>query len=154
MQLKRSIDVLKNDILLAIVGATLGKVAIVEKMEPFTIQRSLAVFRPIPELMHFKYLAYFFQSYSFQRILWKNAGFSAQPGIYLESLKNFHCGLPSIQEQQQIVIFLDSETERIDLIISRIDKEIVLLQEYRTALISEVVTGKIDVRDHSFINHY
>ena len=78
MQLKRSIDVLKNDILLAIVGATLGKVAIVEKMEPFTIQRSLAVFRPIPELMHFKYLAYFFQSYTFQRILWKNAGFSEE----------------------------------------------------------------------------
>ena len=46
-----------------------------------------------------------------------------------------------------IVAYLDKETTRIDTIISKTEKEIELLEEYRTALISEVVTGKIDVRE-------
>ncbi len=46
-------------------------------------------------------------------------------------------------EQQAIVQHIESHTSRIDATISKIEKEIELLQEYRTALISEVVTGKI-----------
>lgn len=63
---------------------------------------------------------------------------------------DFICLLPlsfpkSIEEQQQIVEYIESETKRIDNKIARAEKEIELLQEYRTALISEVVTGKIKV---------
>ncbi|MCZ7392239.1 MAG: hypothetical protein ABOK23_03715 [Candidatus Methanoperedens sp.] len=43
--------------------------------------------------------------------------------------------------------FIESENTRIDHTITKIEKEIALLLEYRTALISEVVTGKIDVRE-------
>ena len=46
-------------------------------------------------------------------------------------------------EQHQIVQHIEAETKRIDSTISKIEKEIELLAEYRTALISEVVTGKI-----------
>ena len=46
----------------------------------------------------------------------------------------------------QIALFLDRETRRIKALIERIDKSIGLLNEYRTALISAAVTGKIDVR--------
>jgi restriction endonuclease S subunit len=53
--------------------------------------------------------------------------------------------LPPFNEQQQIVSHIQTETHRIDNIISKIEKEIELMQEYRTALISEVVTGKIKV---------
>jgi len=50
-------------------------------------------------------------------------------------------------EQLQVVQHIETETKRIDGSISKIEKEIDLLAEYRTALISEVVTGKIDVRN-------
>ncbi len=50
-----------------------------------------------------------------------------------------------IEEQTQIVQYIESETKRIDTTISKIEKEIELLQEYRTALISEVVSGKLCV---------
>jgi len=53
---------------------------------------------------------------------------------------------PPIEEQQFIVQFIESELAIIDGAVSIIEKEVLLLQEYRTALISEVVTGKIDVR--------
>lgn len=52
-------------------------------------------------------------------------------------------------EQQKIVDFLKTETTKIDQTITKIEKDIALLQEYRTALISEVVTGTIDVRDEA-----
>jgi type I restriction enzyme S subunit len=55
--------------------------------------------------------------------------------------------VPPSDEQKDIVDFIEKETAHIDSIISKSEKEIELLQEYRTALISEVVTGKIDVRE-------
>lgn len=61
-------------------------------------------------------------------------------------LKQIFIAIPSIEEQIQIADFLDRETIRIDSLINKMEKEIVLLKEYKTALISEVVTGKVDVR--------
>ncbi|MBF4472609.1 restriction endonuclease subunit S [Flavobacterium sp. HJJ] len=62
-------------------------------------------------------------------------------------LKQIFIAIPSIEEQIQIADFLDLETIRIDSLISKSKQEIELLKEYKTALISEVVTGKADVRD-------
>jgi type I restriction enzyme S subunit len=55
--------------------------------------------------------------------------------------------IPPINEQKNIVEYTEKETTRIDTLITKTQNQIDLLQEYRTALISEVVTGKIDVRD-------
>jgi type I restriction enzyme S subunit len=62
-------------------------------------------------------------------------------------LKQIFIAIPSIEEQIQIADFLDRETIRIDSLISKSQQEIELLKEYKTALISEVVTGKVDVRE-------
>ena len=53
---------------------------------------------------------------------------------------------PPIEEQHTIAAFLDRETARIDAMTKKIHNSIDLLREYRTALISAAVTGKIDVR--------
>jgi len=53
-----------------------------------------------------------------------------------------------IHEQTEIVSYIIAETKKLDKVISTIDKEITLAQEYKTALIAEAVTGKIDVRDY------
>ena len=55
--------------------------------------------------------------------------------------------LPPNNEINDIVQFLDDELSSIGKIIITIEKEITLTQEYRTALIAEAVTGKIDVRE-------
>jgi len=52
-----------------------------------------------------------------------------------------------IIEQQSILDYIKSETSTIDTLISKFQKQIDLMQEYRIALISHAVTGKIDVRD-------
>jgi len=53
--------------------------------------------------------------------------------------------IPPLPEQQQIVEYLDEQTQLIDNTISIEEKRIELLKEYRQSLISEVVTGKLKV---------
>ncbi len=59
---------------------------------------------------------------------------------------NFEIPFPLRQEQKQIVNFLDDKTRQIDQLRSNEERMVKLLKEYRQSLISEVVTGKIDVR--------
>lgn len=53
---------------------------------------------------------------------------------------------PPQNEQKEIVLYLDKKTNEIEIQITLENKKIDLLKEYRQSLISEVVTGKIDVR--------
>ena len=72
---------------------------------------------------------------------------SAQPKLTAEALGNLTIVFPkSISERIEIANYLDQKTTQIDTLISKSTKAITLLQEKRTALISSVVTGKIDVR--------
>ena len=66
--------------------------------------------------------------------------------IYSRELKHFLIPLPPLDEQRAIGEFLDRETARIGELISRVETAIERLQEYRAALITAAVTGRIDVR--------
>jgi type I restriction enzyme, S subunit len=72
---------------------------------------------------------------------------SAQPKLTQEALMAILVLDPPIEEQNQIAKYIEIKTSEIDNIISKTEKEIELLKEYKTALISEVVTGKVDVRE-------
>ena len=62
------------------------------------------------------------------------------------NLKNFPVFLPPLSVQKKILHYLKQENEVINQAISNANQEIDLINEYRTTLISEVVTGKVDVR--------
>ena len=141
----RGFRVEENDVLLAIVGATLGKVAVVGDMPRFHIQRSLATLRANPMLLDFSYLASCLRSDWFQTNLWESVSFSAQPGIYLGSLRDFVVTRPPIEEQRAIVAHVSAETDKLDAVRSATERTIALLEERRAALIAAAVTGKIDV---------
>ena len=66
-------------------------------------------------------------------------------GIYYKDLSKIVVCVPGYKEQQQIVEYLDKQTEEIDTLIQLEQKKIDTLKEYRQSLISEVVTGKIRV---------
>ncbi|HZU11776.1 MAG TPA: restriction endonuclease subunit S [Chloroflexota bacterium] len=63
-----------------------------------------------------------------------------------ETLANLVTPLPSLAEQRRILDRLALETRPVDQLLSATQSEIALLQEFRTRLISDVVTGKLDVR--------
>ena len=72
---------------------------------------------------------------------------SAQPKLTAEALGSVEIAFPNSEEQDAIVQHIETECSRLDAIIDKFKKQIELLKEYRTTMISEVVTGKIDVRD-------
>jgi len=57
--------------------------------------------------------------------------------------------VPPINEQNAIVKHIEITYGKIDQIIEKLEKQVVLYQEYRTALISEVVTGKVKVAEEN-----
>ena len=69
------------------------------------------------------------------------------PKINRESLKAVWLAQPPVDEQLLIASYLDTETQRLDALSTEATRAIDLLKERRTALISAVVTGKIDVRE-------
>lgn len=71
---------------------------------------------------------------------------STVDSVRLPILEDFYLTVPTAVEQENIVTFLNRKTAQIDAQIEREKKSVDYLKEYRTALISEVVTGKIDVR--------
>ncbi len=90
-----------------------------------------------------KYLALVLE----ERNLNQLANQNAQPLITGSMVGNQFITLPPLPEQQAIAAFLDRETAKIDTLSAKVQTAIERLKEYRTALISAAVTGKIDVRE-------
>jgi type I restriction enzyme, S subunit len=67
-------------------------------------------------------------------------------GLSLDDVKNYVVLLPSREIQDDITKWIDASTLTFSNSISLVEKEIALLQEFRTRLIADVVTGKLDVR--------
>ena len=143
LELHRFYELQHNDILLTIV-ATLGSVALVNSKDlPFSMQRSIALLRPKSIILS-EFLFYFFHTNYFQNELKRRNHGAVKPGIYLEELKNIPIIHPDlISEQRQIVDYLDTQTTRIDLIISQIESQISYLNEFKQSLIFSTITGKI-----------
>ncbi|MGB6327881.1 MAG: restriction endonuclease subunit S [Halarcobacter sp.] len=104
-------DVSIGDVLLTIVG-TIGRTAVVNIDEKFTLQRSVAVLKPKKEL-----LDSYFLMYSLQKnldILVDGAKGAAQKGIYLKSIKKLEVINISLIHQQKIVKYLDEVSVKIE----------------------------------------
>ena len=73
---------------------------------------------------------------------------SKMPRASWDFIGSLKISCPPLSEQTAIVAHIEAETAIINRTIATIEKEIVLVQEYKTALIAEAVTGKIDVREY------
>lgn len=123
-------------------GVTRGRVAILAIEAAFN-QACLAI-SPSKSL-NINYLFYFFIAcYQFIR---DTGNETSQMNLSAGLIKTVKVLLPSLEEQNKIVVCLNKENIQIDLAITKAEKEIELIQEYRTTLISDAVTGKIDVRE-------
>ncbi len=72
---------------------------------------------------------------------------NTQENLNLTKIKNLDLPLPPVEEQMQVVHYLRTHGKKLRGLITREEKIIKGLRELRTSLISEVVTGTVDVRD-------
>lgn len=136
---------LKGDILLTKDG-TIGRAAVVSEDNDFVVLSSLGIIRPIPAKFDSNYLREWMVSdLNVNQMLSLIQG-SALTRITISIIKNLIVVIPPIEEQRNIIDGLRSNLKKMDGITAKVEKEIELLKEYKTALISEVVTGKVDVR--------
>ena len=106
------------------------------------------VFAP-RRVLHSKYFELLFHTYPYRAIY---AGCSNGMTVGLQNLSNqnfynIRCVVPPVAEQVAIVKYTEQESQALNTAISRLEREIELLREYRTRLVADVVTGKLDVRE-------
>lgn len=137
----------ENDVLFVIAGATLGKTAVVPReVLPANTNQAVAFIRPNRRVVPI-FLELWLQSPRIKELIWLNAVQSAQPNLSMADLGNFVCPVPPRDEQTQILEFVGTTTVPISETITRTEHEIALIQEYRTRLTADIVTGKLDVRE-------
>ena len=72
---------------------------------------------------------------------------AAQPKLTQDRLMAISIAVAPLEEQDLIVEHTEVQTRPLKIAISRLEREIDLLREYRTRLVADVVTGKLDVRE-------
>lgn len=124
--------------------APLGEVAQIDRTDVALAQRILK-FDGKKDKLDNRFLKYFILSKAFQASLYKFATGSTALGIKSERLSYLKSLLPPVTEQTNIANYLDQETVKIDRLCETVNQTIGRLKEYRTALITQAVTGKIKV---------
>lgn len=128
-------------------GATTGKVAIVDTDERFTIWSPLAVFRCKQSLMIPKFMFYSLQADFFQIQVQLGWTYGTQQNIGMRTLEHLKICVPPLNEQKEIIEFLDHKLEDVDKTVEIKSMQLEKMKTHKEALIYEYVTGKKCVKE-------
>ena len=139
----------KGDLLIS-EGGEVGRSALWnDELEECYIQNSVHKVTVNENLANNKYLLYLVETYGKLGFFESIVNRVSIGHLTREKLKEIEIVCPSKNDQEQIATYLDHKTAEIDELIQKIQSQIEKLKEYRQSLISNVVTGKIDVRGES-----
>ena len=135
-------EIVKGDLLIAMSGATTGKIGIHKSDEVLLLNQRVGKFESLEDLLN-EYLFYFLST-KVEESLNISAG-SAQPNLSTEQIKSFQIPIPPLSEQKQIVAILDKAFTAIDQAKANIEKNIAnakeLFQSKLNAIFSHPSTG-------------
>ena len=137
----------EEDLLFARSGATAGKSFLYRRSwgacayAGYLIRARLDTKKAFPE-----FIRYFTASTSYWQWIASTLIQATIQNVSAERYANLSLPLPTVAEQRAISAFLARETAKIDSLMAKVKEAIDSLREFRTALISAAVTGKIDVR--------
>jgi len=126
-------------------NATVGDAALVTTKERFCMGQDVCLIRAPKH--HPKYLLYLFRSAPLMEQVESLMIGSTFRRINVGQIHGFWICVPPLPEQTAIAAYLDEETAKLDALVAKVEAAVERLQEYRTALITAAVTGKIDVRN-------
>ena len=130
----------KNSLVIAMYGATIGKVGLLQ-IETTTNQACCVLSTALN--IEMKYIFYLFQGIKESLVAMSYGG--GQPNISQEKIKSLKLPFPNASEQEQIADYLDKQTAKIDQAIALKTAHIEKLKEYKSVLINDAVTGKVQV---------
>jgi len=135
-----------GDIVMAMTGATIGKVGRYQGDVSALLNQRVCMFRNGSE-MTANYLWYLLNAHFYIEHVLLIAFGGAQPNISDTDLLNCFVPVPPPSEQTDIVRYLDSQLAGMRATTAKVNDAISKLKEYRVAIITAAVTGKIDVRN-------
>lgn len=127
-----------NDILIAMSGATTGKIGKVQCNHNGYINQRVGIIR----CANHSYVYYHFLTDGFIDYVNLSSIGTAQPNISSNGILNFAFIKPPLSEQYSIATYLDEKTSQIDSLISLKQEKIQELKDYKKSIIYEYVTGK------------
>jgi type I restriction enzyme S subunit len=126
--------------------APLGHVALVDREDIALAQRIIRFRLDVKTLLP-QFCSFAMNSPYFQNQLVVRATGSTAQGMKASKLPQLVLVMPPVSEQEAILAELPLSLKPINAAIARTEREIALMQEYRTRLTADIVTGKLDVRD-------
>lgn len=146
---RRLYSVQENDVIFTRTSETVEEIGFsstcLETIDNSTFAGFLIRFRPKKNILHKYYSKYYFRSKLHRGFFVKEMNLVTRASLSQELLKLLPVVLPPIEEQKQIVEYIENELNQIDKLIEKTTKEIELIKEYKTSLINEAVSGKIKV---------
>jgi type I restriction enzyme S subunit len=137
----------EGDVLLNITGASLGRCCVARLQGgDANVNQHVCIVRPRPRVSESSYLAYEVMSPVVQCQIFETQMGISRDAVNFEQIGDLQLATPPQDEQCAIAEALDRETGKITALTAKVQEAIERLKEYRTALISAAVTGKIDVR--------
>ena len=133
----------KNDLLIAMSGATAGKVSIYNLEQKAYLNQRVGLFRVTsPLLVNYGFLTQFVFSNFFSKQLILLLSTSAQPNISSKDIENLKIKLPNLKEQQKIAEVLTTCDDEINLLNSKLEN----LKKQKQGLMQKLLSGKVRVR--------
>lgn len=137
---------MKNDVLLVKDGATTGRIGFVTDSTACVVLSSVAILRGNKKLDN-KYLMYLMESDFMQSQIEVSMAGSAMPRTILAKIMNYYGILCPVEEQKEIVTFLDKQCSKIDSILKGKEAQLESLKSFKYSEIYEYVTGKKRVKE-------
>lgn len=136
-------------LIITFIGAGIGEVAIFNEPKRYHLAPNVAKIVINVGMEHFvteEYLLYFLMSFAGQEEINKIKKATAQPSLSMGTIRSIKIVLPdSIEEQSEIVNYLDMSCDSIDALIAKKQQYLTEIENYKKSLIYEYVTGKKEV---------
>jgi type I restriction enzyme S subunit len=137
---------MEGDILYSREGERFGIAACVPEGVQLCISQRMMVFRVASQNCS-RFVMWLLNSRSTYGQALQDVIGATAPHVNISTIRNYFLALPPSEEQEAIVDHIESEIRPIDVAAGRLAREIALIREYRTRLVADVVTGKLDVRE-------
>lgn len=125
---------------------TIGRTVVVDVDRNFVVASSLIIIKPEPTQVTPSFTHFSCQSSPFYQQVDAYVKGAGLPRLSISNLRRVIALRPPVAEQHRIAAHLDARCAKFDALIAKSEQMIGVLREYRSALITDAVTGKIDVR--------
>ncbi len=140
-------SVIEGDVFFTRTSETIEEIGIsstcMQSIPNATFSGFLIRLRPFEEFLLSGFSKYYFRSQLLRSYFVKEMNIVTRASLSQDLLKNLPVLIPPIEDQKQIIQQIKSETAIIDTAISKAEREIELIKEYKEAMIAEAVIGKI-----------